>query len=199
MLISRNITADEQERFIAFNRHNSGAEVTSTYLANAQARVFVRASAPDQWIAAYVVNTQPPLRCLSVLDNKQRIEILQKKHLSENMIVEITLLSRDRSINWTPFERYQYYIMSILDALKTGYPYLLGGTTNPRLVDDQMVVLSQILYKGNLNFFGQQKLVWLLYVSRHKAIRNLIRHILLQLTGVIGFKIPTSPQPSTRT
>ncbi|TAE25569.1 MAG: hypothetical protein EAZ91_18965 [Cytophagales bacterium] len=190
MLISRKIKAHEHERFIAFNQHNSGVEVTTAYLKNAQARIFVRSNAPDQWIAAYVVNTQPPYRCLSVLDDSERDEVLSAKNLSANSFVEITLLNRDRSIRWNFVERYQYYVMGIWDALKSGYPYLLGGTSNPRLLRDQMAVFDQILYEGELNFFGQQKKVWLIYVSRNRAIRNLAKHLWEQLWQTTR---PTAP------
>jgi len=197
MLQSRRITADEHERFIAFNQHNSGAEVTPAYLAKAQVRIFVRASNPGQWIAGYVLNTQPPFRCLSVLDDAKRAELLEANHISENELVEITLLSRDRTIRWSSIERYQYYVMSIWDALRTGYPYLLGGTANSRLVGVLMAVLNHILYAGELNFFGQPKKVWLIYGARNQAFRNLARYILGQLwSGLRPGAASDAPQPS---
>jgi hypothetical protein len=172
MLTKRLLRPDEHARFIAFNKANGGAAVDTTYLTGADVWIFYRRAAPDQWVAANAINTHAPFRCLSVLSPAQRTCSLRQHGLSEHRLVELTLLSRDKTLRWLPGERDYYYRMGFLNALGTGKRHLLGGTTDPKLLAFQRNLLDRVLFEGALNFSGELHHGWLLYTSWVGAVQN---------------------------
>jgi hypothetical protein len=172
MLTKRLLRPDEHDRFIAFNKANGGAPVEPTYLTNARVWIFYRRAAPNQWVAAYATNTHAPFRCLSVLSHEQRTCSLRQHGLSEQRLVELTLLSRDKTLRWLPGERDYYYRMGFLDTLRTGKRYVLGGTTDPNLFAFQRNLLDRVLFEGDLDFEGDIKHGWLMYTSWVGAVQN---------------------------
>ncbi|MBO0933836.1 hypothetical protein [Fibrella aquatilis] len=185
MLAKRLLRPAEISRYIAFNQTNSGATAAVDYLTGASIWIFYRPATPDQWVAAYAINTRAPFRCLSLISPEQRTKALSQHGLAENRLVEITLLSRDRSQGWLPGERDYYYRMSIVDALKTGRRHLLGGTTDADLLRFQQQVLSRVLFDGELNVFGQPHHGWLIYASWLGAVGNALWYITRQVGAAL--------------
>ncbi|MBD2751851.1 Clp protease/crotonase-like domain-containing protein [Spirosoma validum] len=190
MLKSKLLQPDAYDRFIKFNRDNSGAYVDRAYLTNALIRVFFHANDPEHWVASYVVNTEAPFRYLSVLTVAKRTDLLRQHGIAEANLAEITLLSRDRRMNWTPGEREFYYSMSLWDALRTGRQYILGGTVEEKLAGAQMEVLDHLFYEGELDFFGKSKYGWLYYASWFGALWN-------ALGRVVRLVLNQKAQPAT--
>lgn len=177
MLKSRILQPGEYDRFLEFNKTNNGGPVDKAYVASATIRVFY--NDPDQWVAAYAINTKGEFRYLSVLTDDQCNTLLRQRKIDKRNLVEITLLSRDERNSWThKYDREYYYSMSLLDALATGRQFILGGSVEPKLADAQMEVLDQLLYEGELNFFGKSKYGWLYYTSWFGAVWNALRRLI---------------------
>lgn len=194
MLIKRLLRPDEHARFISFNQENTGSPVEATYLDKANVWIFSRPATPDEWVAAYAVNTRAEFRCLSVISPDQRTQALDQHGLSEDRLVELTLLSRNRALGWLPGERDYYYRMGFLDALKMGKRHLLGGTTDPDLLGFQQQLLDRVLFEGDLSFFGHNKYGWLIYTSWFGAIGNAILFSARQVWASLSSK----RRPDTR-
>ncbi|AQG78549.1 hypothetical protein [Spirosoma montaniterrae] len=182
MLKSRLLRSDEHARFVAFNKTNSGAPIPAGYLDRATIRIFYRANDPDRWVAAYVVNTTVDFRYLSVLELEKKTDLLAQHRLRESDLVEITLLCRDRSLDWPAIDREWYYLNSIIDALRTGRRVVLGGTTREDLRQAQMQILDSLLHEGELNMFGQTKSGWLFYATRTRVLGNVARRAMAGAT-----------------
>ena len=172
MLTSRLLQPHEYDRFIAFNKQNSGASVTEHYIKQAVIRIFVRPNDPDRWVASYAINSNRDFRYLSVLLHEKVADLLRQHNINQGDLVEITLLCRDRHSSWTPAEREYYYRMSILDALRTGKRIILGGTIEKKLLGVQMEVLNHPLYAGPMDLFGKPASGWLYYAPRLEVVWN---------------------------
>ena len=182
MLKSRILQSGEYDRFLEFNKTNNGGPVDKAYVENATIRVFY--NNPDQWVAAYAINTKGKFRYLSVLTDDQSSTLLRRHGIDKQSLVEITLLIRDQSKPWPhKYDRVYYYSMSLLDALATGRQFILGGAVEFKLADAQMEVLDHLLYQGEMNFFGKSTDGWLYYASWFGAVGNALRWLFRVLTN----------------
>lgn len=177
MLIKKRVSPADYDRFIAFNQRHEGAHVDLPYLNGAKAYVFVRPNAPNAWVSAYAINTNPQFRCLFPLTPAQRAEAMHKGHLTDKSTVEITLLCRDKNLGWLPGEQAYFYRSSIIDALKTGKKHLIGATANPNLLPKLMIILDQVIVEGEVDYFGKPRYGWVISASRLGAVWNISRHL----------------------
>ncbi|MEZ0540247.1 hypothetical protein [Fibrella arboris] len=200
MLVKQRITPTDYDRLIAFNQHNEGAHVDRTYLEGAMAYAHVRPEDPDRWVCTYVINKKPPYRCLVPLASAQQVKALKTKRIAIDQMAEITLLCRDRSLGWLPGEQQQFYTNSLIDGLKAGRRYLIGGTANPDLLPRLMTVLSNLLYEGQIDLFGVPKYGWVIYASWFGAIWNISRFMVKQWLAAMTPRRrggTTSPLPNS--
>ena len=174
-LKSKVLRESDLPAFQEFNSENGGAPVDMDYLRKARIRVFFQAGQPNVCVAGYAVNTAPPFRYLSVMDEELRENLMKKHQWNEKDLVEITLIVKNKQIKWTKAERFIYYAHSIYDAFLTGRSIVLGGSKNNSLAATMMTVLSKLLYKGSVNFFGKTETTWLFYEYRMEMVKNLLK------------------------
>lgn len=123
-------------------------------------------------VGGYVVRSEAPFRYLQIVPPGRTLE----RELDLNDTVETTHVWLEKSVpTWA---RVLFYGVMGRDAFGTGKRWFLGGSSEERLMRQQMVALPNLLYYGpGLDGDEVRPDAWLYYGDRHEARRGIFRGI----------------------
>lgn len=164
----------ELSLFAHANMSNEGVMVDLEYLFNSSAYVLAESSSSDQWLGGFVINQNPPFRCLGFMDHELREEMLKSKDIDTGDMVEITCIWRslDHKSLFAQ-NRELFYRQMILLAVESGSPIMLGATIHAGYRRMLLPVLNYELGNHPIRVNQQQTTMWLMYGLASEAIANL--------------------------
>lgn len=178
-----------------------GVSIAPDYLRRTrQVTVVYRTAQPDEFLGGYIINDAPPLRYFAAPGELARDRSLAPLALHEQDLVEIGAIwfGKYRS-PLREVHRLLFFIAMIRDALKTGRPFILGGSFIRQIQDLQRQVLPVLIYEdrvtvgdftGSLQLYvGSRKGVWL------RLVRTLTVNVFSRLVNQIGRKQAPERQP----
>ncbi len=176
MLWSR--TLSEPHELATFQREfaqRSGNPVPLEYLRHGRVRGYF--DWRGRMLGGYVVNDRLPLRYYDWLSPDERAPRPTDKARPEEF-VEISCIWIDGArIKYD--DRGQIYLESIVVAMRTGKPYILGGTFVERVRDQQMAVMTHLFRHGVSEFRGQPAPYWVYYGERDRIIGLFLKQVVL--------------------
>jgi hypothetical protein len=179
MLKSRWLTSERD--LIDFRQNfeeRSGNPLSTDYMLAAKVRGFF--DQRGELIAGFIINATQPLRYFDWLSEGDR-EWRHGDAFRAEDFVEITCIwTKKGRIAAISLSRAQIYLESLIFALNTGKPAILGGTFIEKVRDQQMRVMHQPYRAVVTNLRGKECPYWLYYVPRHQALSLMVQNIALE-------------------
>ena len=160
-------TVAELEQF-AQQFSSRGNAVSLDYLRYAQVRAFFNAQ--GTMAAGYARNCYRPLRYEGWIPECHRSSIAVLS--SEKKLCELTCIWIAESEGKLSSEK--VYLYSVIDALRSGAEYVLGGTLSAVVFGIQTQSLPNLLYSGYTDFFATKKHCWVYGASRGELFRKIM-------------------------
>ncbi len=145
-----------------------GNPVSLSYLRRAQVRAFY--DRKGQMFAGYAMNRSEPLRYWEWVPEAARAGstfAVKRPDCCELTCIWISGGS-------TTLTTGRIYAWAMLDALRSGAGYVVGGTLNPIVFGIQSQVLSQNLYQGPTEYFGHSRACFIYGATRLQLARWLV-------------------------
>ncbi|MBO0949630.1 hypothetical protein [Fibrella forsythiae] len=165
-------TPAELARFSAdYKLASLGVTVSADYLQRVrQVTVVVLTARPDVYLGGYVINDVPPHRYFIAPGEAAKDRSLASLHLCENDLVEIGAIwfKKYRS-PFREIHRLVFFAAMLRDALKTGRPFILGGSFVQKIQQAQRNVLPMLIYEDRVTV-GEVTATLQLYVGSRRGI-----------------------------
>jgi hypothetical protein len=145
-----------------------GNPVALEYLRRARPRAFFDAS--GTMVAGYVLNRSSPLRYVEWIPVERRAIVAPA--VVDGRCCELTCIWIERKGTRTLSER--VYACAVLDAVRSGADYALGGTLNSIVYGIQSQVFPDVLYAGPTDYFGRRQSCWVYGASRRVLLWRLL-------------------------
>ncbi|MCB0369756.1 MAG: hypothetical protein KDD45_10035, partial [Bdellovibrionales bacterium] len=87
-------------------------------------------------------------------------------------LCEITCIWMSKSFKLSNLEKFLIYSLSLVESIKTGKLYVLGGTNNPKILKIQIKILPHMIWSGikdNANYK-----VWVYYGLNYLTIPRIL-------------------------
>lgn len=133
--------------------------------------------------AGYARNLERPLRYEQWIPEKARGSIPLLR--SNKRLCELTCIWIAEKQGTISSEI--IYLYSVIDALRSGATFILGGTLSPVVYGIQTQSLPIMLYCGPTDYFGTQKKCWIYGASRTLLFTKLVTAFPLNMMkGMLG-------------
>lgn len=178
---TRILECDSEVQTFAKRFAKRGNPVSLEYLRQSQVRAFFDSS--GKMFAGFALNQTKPLRYVEWIPESSRGQVpLINESSSLSELTCIWIYGREGRMSSE-----LVYFYTLIDALRSGTAFTLGGTLSKIVYGIQSQALPRLLYEGTTEYFGTPRHCWIYGADRRQLFLSIAvripRSVFNSLTG----------------